>query len=359
LAKLINMTRGVPPVEVFPVEDLVQAGNAAWRRDPSILFQYGQAAGYPPLREWLAASHGAGVDQVMIGNSSLELFGFIVARLVGNGKRAFVEEPSYDRAITLLRRFGADVVGIPLQGDGIDVERLEAECKIGAPRLLYLICDFQNPAGITTSAEKRRRVGELARQYGFWVIEDAPYRRLRYTGEPVPTIRSFAPDRVLQMDSFSKTLSPGIRLGYGIGPAEMISELTAWAVDTYIGPVLPTQGMVYEYCRQGLLDANIEKLKVVYRPRLDAACDALQKYMPEAVWTRPEGGFFVGVTLPDGPNSNMGFLLQRAANAGIKLSDGRGYFTDPAAGDHFLRIPFCSLSESELDEGVRRLAELL
>lgn len=354
---IINFTRGMPPPEVFPTEDLVQCGEAALRRDPDVLLQYGRSPGYAPLREWLGQQYGVGPDQVLIGNSSLEIFSFVTQTLLRPGDRAFVESPSYDRSITLLRRAGAQVVGIPMEEDGMDMTVLEEELKQGLPALMYLITDFHNPTGITTSLEKRRRLAALAEEHGFWIAEDAPYRLLRYGGQDVSTLWSLAPERVVHMSSFSKVLAPGLRLGYVLGPAEAIATLVKWAVDTYIGPVFPTQGMVYEYCRRGLLEPNIERLKEVYRPRLRVALSALGRHVPEATWPRPEGGFYVGVTVPEG--GDMASLLVRAEGAGLRLSDGRGFFPNPPDGNRFLRIPFCSVTPEEIEEGVSRLARLL
>jgi len=355
--QIINLTRGMPPVEVFPIEDLIQCGEAALRQDPNVLLQYGRSPGYAPLREWLGQQYGVGPEQVLIGNSSLEIFSFATQTLLRPGDRAFVESPSYDRSITLLRRAGAHVVGIPLEEDGMDMVVLEEELKRGPPALMYLITDFHNPMGITASLEKRRRLAALAEEYGFWIAEDSPYRALRYKGQDVATLWSLAPERVLYMSSFSKVLAPGLRFGYAVGSTETVATLVKWAVDTYIGPVFPTQGMVYEYCRRGLLEPNIERLKEVYRPRLQATFSALEKHVPQATWTRPEGGFYVGVTLPEG--SDMVSLLDRTEKAGLKLSDGRGFFPNPADGNRFLRIPFCSVTPEEIGEGMSRLARIL
>lgn len=355
--RTINLTRGVPPPEVFPVEDLAQCAEAALRRDPNVLLQYGRSPGYPPLREWLGQQYNVGSNQVFIGNSSLEIFAFVTQTQLGPGTRAFTESPCYDRALTLIRRAGAELVGIPLEEDGLDMGVLEAELKKGAPALFYVIADFQNPAGVTLSLEKRKHLTALAEKHGFWIVEDAPYRALRYAGQEVPTLYSLAPDRVLHMSSFSKVLAPGLRLGYLIGPAEMVAKLAAWAVDTYVGPVYPTQGAVYEYCRRGLLPSNIERLKEVYRPRLEATLSALEKHLPEATWFQPEGGFFVGVTLPDG--SDMASLLARAGGAGLALTDGRGFFPNPSDGDRFLRIPFCSVTPEDMETAIARLARIV
>jgi len=353
---IINLTRGVPPVDVFPVEDLIECGATALQRDPSVLLQY-SLAGYAPLREWLGEQYDVGPERIFTSNSSLEVFSFITQVLLPPGRRAFVESPSYDRAITLLRRADTELVGIPLEEDGVNLTALEAELERGAPVLMYVIADFQNPMGVTTSLEKRKRLAALAEEYDFWIVEDAPYRKLRYWGEDIPSIWSLAPERVLHMSSFSKVLSPGLRLGYVVAPAEIVTALSRWAVDSYIGPVLPMQGMVCEYCRRGLLESNIERLKEVYRPRLEAILSTLDEHISQVAWTRPEGGFFVSGILPAG--NDVADLQRQAQEVGLKLASGRGFFPNPADGDRFLRIPFCSLTPEEIEEGVSRLAWLL
>ena len=353
---VIDLTRGVPPTDVFPVEDLVECGQVALRRDPETLLQYSRT-GYGPLREWLGEQHGVGPERVVTANSSLELFQFIAESLLSPGDRVFVERPTYDRTIALLRRVGVDAVGIPIEEDGLSIGHMEKALEHGAPRLMYIIPDFQNPMGVTTSLEKRQRIVELARRHDFWIVEDAPYRRLRYWGEDVASLWSIAPERVLHMSSFSKVLAPGLRLGYLVSPEPIVGRLLQWAEDSHIGPVLPTQGMVFEYCRRGLLDANIERLKQIYRPRLEAVLTALDDQIPEADWTHPEGGFFVSGFLP--PGNVVADVRERALDNGLKLSDGRGFFLEPSDGDRFLRIPFCSLTPEQIEVGVSRLARLL
>jgi 2-aminoadipate transaminase len=354
---MINLTRGVPPVEVFPIEDLIRAGEKSMRENGKQTLQYVQSPGYLPLRDWLAEFNGAQPEQVFMGNSSLELLQFLTMILIKPGARIFVEAPSYDRANTLMKRSGAEVVDIPLQIDGVDLNAFEQELKKGAPALFYIIDDFQNPMGTTTSLEKRQQLVTWAREYNFWIAEDAPYRPLRYYGEPVPTMYSLAPDRVIMLSSFSKTLAPGLRMGYLVGDESIVKQLRTWAVDTYIGPVTPTQGMVYEYFKAGLLGPNIARLCDLYRPRLDAMVAAVDKYLPGSVYPRPEGGFFVGVTLPEG--NCMDDLIPKADNAGLKLTDGRGFYLNPADGDRFLRLPFCSLTPDEIESAMQTLSPLV
>ena len=354
---MINLTRGVPPTDVFPTEELIAAGTANLREDGKRVLQYLHAPGYPPLLEMLAKKHDVETDQVILGNSSLELLMFTTLTEVKPGGTIFLESPSYDRANTLAKRSGANVVSIPVETDGVDLNKFEEALKKQRPDLLYIIADFQNPMGITTSAAKREQIAKWAQEYDFLIIEDSPYRELRYFGEPVPTIRSFAPEHVLTSSSFSKTLAPGLRMGYAFGPKDVIKRLTRYEVDTYIGTVTPTQGMVYEYLKTGAFEKNLEKLRNFYRPRLEAMLEVIEQNVPNAVFPRPEGGYFIGVTLPEG--NSMEELLPKAAAAGYKLTDGRGYYLNPSDGDRFLRLPFPAMTPEEIRRDVPGLFDLI
>jgi 2-aminoadipate transaminase len=352
----IAFTRGVPPTDAFPVEEIADCAAAALRDDPSVLLQYGKSSGYLPLRKWLADQNGLDVEQVLLSNGSLQIMEFICGALLEPGDVALVESPSYDRAITTFRRHQARVASVPLAADGVDLDALEEAVNRHNPKLLYIIGDFQNPAGVTTSAAKRQRIAELARQRGFWVIEDVPYRLLRYHGEEIATLQSLAPDRVLQLSSFSKLLSPGMRVGYLLGPKEVVGRVTKVAEDTYITPVLPVQGIVYEYCRRGLLEKNIARLRDLYRPKLEATLKALAEHIPGGSWAEPEGGYFVGVTMPEGIDNAT--VLSAASRANLVLTDGNGFFVEPPARA-FVRIPFCSASLQDIDEGIARLGSIV
>lgn len=350
---MISLTRGNPAQEALPIADIVDCANTIFKQEGKVLFQYGHYSGYRPLRQWIADRYGVQVDQVLIGNSSMEFFTFIGSVMVHPGDTVYLEYPSYDRAITAMRRIGADLKGIPLQPDGVDLDALKRELKKRPPKVFYVIPDFQNPSGVTASLEKRKELVRLAEEYNFILIEDSPYRFLRYRGKELPTLRELAPERVLHICSFSKILSPGMRVGFLIGPETMMPKFHKWSEDTYIHPTLVTEGITYEYCRRGLLDPNIERLKDLYRPRLDAMLSALERHLEGAEWIKPEGGFFISATLPE--NGDGRRLVENARQFGIVLTDGRGFFTD-GRGDNFVRLPFCALTPEEIDEGVRRLA---
>ncbi len=353
-SKPILFTRGVPAVESFPIDDVLQSAVAALKEHGSAILQYGPSTGFAPFREWLAAWKGVAPDDVLIGNGSLQLIEFLCLSLLQPGDVVFTEAPSYDRTLTLLRRHQAKIVGIPLEQDGPDLSALVSQLEQHTPKLFYLIPDFQNPSGATCSGEKRRRIVELAEQYGFLLLEDAPYRLLRYRGTEEPTLFELAPGRTLHMSSFSKLIGPGPRVGYMLGSSELLAKLAKVAEDTYIAPNYLAHGIAYEWCRRGLLPAQIQKLKALYAPRLDACLSALDRHLPEAQATQPEGGFFVSITLPEGVLTTE--VRARAAGRNLTLADGLAFFPD-GGGERFLRLPFCALTPSEIEEGIRRLAD--
>jgi 2-aminoadipate transaminase len=353
--QVIDFTRGVPAIESFPLDEVAECVAAIVRgQHGATVMQYGKGAGFGPLREWLGARHGVSADEVVLANGSLQIVEFIALGLLQPGDVVFVESPTYDRTLTLLRRHGIAIVGIPMLGDGPDLEALTAALARQTPKLFYLIADFQNPSGATLSLAKRRRIAALAEEHGFWLLEDAPYRPLRYRGEQLPALADLTPARTLHMSSFTKQISPGVRVGYIVGDKAALAKIAQVANDTYITPNLIGEAAVYEFCRRGWLEPQLAKLRALYGPRLEATGDALREYLPDANWIEPDGGFFLSVNLPEGVTSAA--LQARAAEVGLSLSDGRGFFPNPADGERFLRLPFCALTPEQIHEGVRRLS---
>jgi DNA-binding transcriptional MocR family regulator len=251
---------------------------------------------------------------------------------------------------------GARVVGVPLESDGFDVGSLESLAKTDKPNFFYIIPDFQNPTGVTTTLAKRERLVELAERYDFCIVEDSPYRDLRYWSKEVPAIFSLGSQKVLHLSSVSKVLSPGMRVGYLIGPEPLVQGLAKIAEDTYVSGNMIGQGIAYEYCRRGWLGPNIDRLRDIYRPRLEWLTSALEEYLAQAQWTKPEGGFFTGVYLPSEVDTPL--LKAKAQEVGVKLSEGRGFFADQS-GSAFLRLPFCALSVEQIREGIERLGSIV
>ncbi len=353
---MIKFTRGVPAVEAFPTEAIIACAAQALRDSGDVLLQYHPVRGFQPLRELLAESIAAPVEQILVGNGSIQILDSLTRALFEPGDAVLVERPTYDRTITTFRRAGLRVRGVGLEMDGPDLAELEEAVRDLAPKALYTVPDFQNPAGVTTSREKREAVLDLAERHRFLLIADVPYRSLRYRGEDVSGYRELQPRGVIELSSFSKLLSPGMRVGWMAADREIVDRTAQYAEDTYISPSMPCQGAVYEFLRRGWMPENIERLKRLYAPRLDAILSALDEVLPHASYSRPEGGFFLALTLPAGISGKRVRAL--APEEGLVLSDGEGFFAD-GDGSRFLRLPFCALREDELREAIMRLGRLV
>jgi 2-aminoadipate transaminase len=351
---MISFTRGVPCLEALDSQKIEECAEAVLEADGSTILQYGTSAGYMPLSELLAEWYEVTPNEIIVSNGSLQILDFISTLLLSPGDTVFIEEPTYDRTITLFRRHQVNLVGIPMESDGLNTEFLTEQLERVVPKLAYIIPDFQNPTGITTSASKRETLVALAERYGFWVVEDSPYRALRYEGSELPTLFSINPKRVLHLSSFSKVLSPGIRVGYLVAPSDLVKGVAKVAEDTYVTPSLLSQGIAWEFCRRGWLEPNIERLKVLYGPRLKALTDSLHQHLTDALWVKPEGGFFVGVTLPEG--IDMEAFRQESKRAGLVLTRGENFFPQ-GGGERFLRLPFPALDPQEIEEGISRLGK--
>src|SRR5437763_5477310 len=351
----ISFARGIPAPECLPVSELAECARAAIERDGSSVLSYGPGGGYGPLREWIAARHGVEPARVVVTSGSLQGFVFLAEQLVRPGARVLVEAPTYDRPLKILRRLGADVVGLPMDGDGLDVDALERALASGdKPAFLYTIATFQNPSGRTLSEERRRRVAELARAHELLVLEDDPYGLVRYEGPALPTIFELEGGRnVAYASSFSKTVAPGVRVGYFVLPPDLAAQIEALAVSTYISPPFMTQATVHEFLRRGNFKPSLERVNGLLRARRDAMLEGLEREMPEgATWSRPEGGYFVWLDLPEAAPD-----LARAEAAGVTFVKGTDFFAD-GSGTQSLRLAFSFVSPEEISDAVTRLAGL-
>lgn len=354
MSDTILFTRGVPATESFPLERVAEAASHVVQQHGPGMMQYTKSYGFAPLREQLAGQYNTSSDNILLANGSLQIVDFLGHAMLGPGSVVFVESPTYDRTLTLCRRHQAHVVGIPLEADGPNMEALEEQLERHKPTIFYVIPDFQNPSGATASLAKREKLVALAREHEFWLLEDAPYRPLRYYGEQLPSLYDLAPDKVLHMSSYTKQIAPGVRVGYVVGDKKALAPIAQVAEDTYITPNLVGEGIVYEFLVRGWLPEQLDALKRLYAPRLKAMIEAIHRYLPTAEGIEPQGGFFLSLMLPEGVT---GAALRAAAQAeGLVLSDGGGFFPNPADGERFIRLPFCALTEAEIEEGVRRLA---
>jgi DNA-binding transcriptional MocR family regulator len=350
----ISFARGAPSLDIVDVEGLRAAADRAFTEEAAGMTAYGTAVGYVPLRKWIAERHEVAPEQVIVTNGSMQADAFLFDALVAEGDTVIVERPTYDRTLLSLRNRGADVRSVELEPDGIDTAALERVLAAGAqPKLAHIIPNFQNPAGYTLSAAKRERLIELARAHAFTVFEDDPYVALRFAGESLPTMVSTAPDVVVYASSFSKTVCPGIRVGYLIGPEELIGAITKLAVSAYISPNMVAQAIVNQFCRTGAIDRSIETVREALRERAQTLCSALAQHLPDARFVEPEGGYFLWVDLPDG--TDVSVLFDAAAARGVQFVKGTDFVLE--GGESSLRLAYSGVTPAEIDEGVKRLAE--
>src|SRR5438105_7936770 len=357
---VVSFARGIPAPECLAVDELAACAKAAIERDGKTVLSYGPGGGYGPLREWIAERHGVEPGRVVITSGSLQAFVFLAEQLVQPGARVIFEAPTYDRPIKILRRLGAEMIGIPMDDEGLQTDALEEALASGTkPAFLYTIATFQNPSGRTLSEERRRRVVELAREHDLLVLEDDPYGLVRYDGAPLPTLFELdGGERIAYSSSFSKTIAPGVRVGYLVLPAALEAELEAIAVSTYITPALLSQATVHEFLSRGCLEPNLERVRGLLGARRDAMLAALERELSEeAAWSRPEGGYFVWLDLPRGVSAAE--LLPHAADAGVTFVPGTDFYPRGEGGAGSARLAFSFVSPDEIDEGVSRLAELL
>jgi 2-aminoadipate transaminase len=346
----ISFARGIPSPECLPVEELADCAREALRRDGETIFSYGSTLGYEPLREWIGERHGVEAERVVVTNGSLQGFHLLLSAL--DPERVLVERPTYDRPRRILADEGREFGEIPLDDDGLDVDALEREGPAG---LLYAIPTFQNPTGATLSEHRRRRLAELIQEVELRVLEDDPYGLVRFEGEPLPSLLELeGGERVLYSSSFSKTVAPGLRVGYLIVPAALAGRLQPLAASTYITPGLVSQATLHEFLRRGQFEPNLERVRGLLRNRRDAMLEALERdFAGRASWTQPEGGYFLWLKLSDELDATE--LLTRAQETGVTFVPG----VDFGGAPNTLRLAFSFVSPQEITDGIARLSGLV
>ncbi|MEJ7792527.1 MAG: PLP-dependent aminotransferase family protein [Gaiellaceae bacterium] len=367
---MISFARGAPASECLAVELLADCARAAVEGDRGVL-AYGPGGGYGPLREWLAARHGVAPGRVVVTSGGLQGIAFTFEELLAQRPgRVLVEAPTYDRPLKLLARLSAEVVPLAMDEEGLDPGALERELARRDTSFLYTIPTFQNPSGRTLSAGRRRQVVELAGRHGVPILEDDPYGLVRYEGEAPPTLYELAvanggDEGVIYTSSFSKTVAPGLRVGWLVLPAALAAAVEERAVSTYISPPFLPQATIHELIARGAFEPNLERIRGLLSERRDAMLAALERELGgRATWSRPEGGYFVWADL----SADTTDLLVRSTEAGVTFVPGADFFPagsiptgsfPTGGGNRSARLAFSYESPSSIDDGVTRLASLL
>ncbi|MGY5885760.1 aminotransferase-like domain-containing protein [Modestobacter lacusdianchii] len=356
---MISFARGAPSTDIVDVEGLKQAAVAAFDADPAGMTGYGTAVGYVPLRKWIAEKHGVPVDHVLVTNGSMQADAFLFDELATAGSAVITERPTYDRTLLGLRSRGADVHLVTLEEDGIAVDEVAALLDGGLrPTLAHVIPNFQNPAGYTLSLAKRQRLLELAREHDFVLFEDDPYVDIRFSGEQLPRMLELDGGadsaHVVYASSFSKTVCPGIRVGYLVGPPTIIEAIRVRATNTYIAPNMVAQGTVHQYLLGDRFPTALERVRSALAERVGLLDDALREHLPQATFRRPEGGYFLWVSLPEDEGHDVARITAEAAARGVAIVPGTDFLLE--GGHNSFRLAYSAVQPGDVDEGVRRLA---
>ena len=372
--EVISFAGGLPAPDVFPLEEIDAACDRVLAEQGKAALQYSTTEGYLPLREMLVRHmerYGIQVQpaNVLITSGSQQALDLIGKLLINSGDHILTEEPTYLGALQAWSGYQARYLPVPMDDDGIRTDLMEEELRGGA-KFMYILPNFHNPAGVTLSRERRLRVVELASRYGVPILEDDPYGQLRYEGDHLPTLveldseyhgshAAAHPFRggVIYLGTLSKTLAPGLRIGWVVAPTEVIGRLVQMKQGADLHTATFTQMVAYEAARGGFLDRHVKRIRQVYGERRDAMLASLDRHFPPGChWTRPQGGLFLWVTLPAGLDS--GELIHEALRAKVAYVPGACFFPR-GGGERTMRLNFSYCSPEVIDEGIRRLARVV
>ena len=361
---LISFAGGFPDPLTFPRERASQLLAEFAEAGEAQAFQYAPTRGLAGPLDALAGrietlqGRRPADDELLVTSGGMEALELVGKSFLDRGDVVVVEAPTYLGAIMAFRSFEAEVVAVPLDGNGLDVDALEQRLAAGLrPKLLYVIPDHQNPAGVSLSAERRTALVELARRHGFLIVEDVAYRELGFEDDAAASLWSLAPDVVVQAGTTSKTFFPGVRLGWVVGPAEVSAQLVVAKQNTDQCASAIGQRLFEEYVRRGWIEEQLALSRELYRRKCERMLAALERCMPEGMrWTHPHGGFFSWLTLP--PGCDAVELARRAAEHGVGIVPGVPFFPDGRGGDN-VRLSFSMVAEAQIDDGIERLASLV
>ncbi|MFZ6677355.1 PLP-dependent aminotransferase family protein [Undibacterium sp. Tian12W] len=358
--EVISFAGGLPSPETFPVERMRAAFDKVLTQQGKSALQYGPTDGYAPLREFLADSLSTNdskilPDQIMMVSGSQQGLDLLGKVLVDEGSKVLVETPSYLGALQAFSVYRPEFESVDTDDHGLIPASVAA--KGAGARLMYALPNFQNPTGRTLSVERRYELVETCARMGIPLVEDNPYGDLCYSGEPLPKMLNMNPGGVIYMGSFSKVLTPGIRLGYVVGPTPLIRKLeqAKQAADLHTAQL--TQMVVYEVIKDGFLSEHIPTIRTLYAKQCNAMLDAMSRHFPEGVqWTKPEGGMFIWVTLPEHMDSKQ--LLDEAIQQNVAFVPGGPFYANNPA-KNTLRLSFVTVSPERINEGIEKLGKLI
>ena len=363
LNAIYSFAGGYPSAETFPMEEIKKTMSEVIDKYQGKAFQYGATQGVPELREAVAKRYGVSVDRVQMTSSSQQGIDVCTRVLVDPGDVILTSSPSYLGALQSFRSYRADIRGVA-HNESLEEFRSAYESVIAQVvsegkrvKFLYMIPDFQNPSGESLNLAERQMLVDLAQKHDFLIVEDSPYRELRYEGEHIPTLYSLAPDHVIHLGSFSKIFAPGFRLGWAIAHPDILDKIYVCKQSLDLCPPIFDQYVAAEFLSSGRLDLNLKKSIDLYKGKRDLLLSLLEEHMPEGVtWTHPEGGLFLFLTMPEGFDAVK--FYDKALDAGVAYVAGE-FFHPDGSGKNTMRLNFSFMSHERIEEGIKLLASLL
>lgn len=362
--EVVSLSAGNPAPDAFPAEALEEISARLMKENPTLALQYSITEGYAPLRDSLKAymaksDIGKDFDSLIVTSGAQQVMDLTTKALVNYGDEIICEAPSFIGSLNTFRSYGAKLLGVPMEEDGMDMEALEGTLRThDKVRFIYTIPTFQNPSGITMSLEKRRRLYELAKEYGVLILEDNPYGELRYKGEDLPTIKSFDTDGiVIYAGSFSKIISPGMRVGWCVAPEEIIQKLTVCKQGSDVHTNIWSQVLCHEFMTKYDFEGHLQYLRDLYSKKAEFTMGLLKEHLSDKItYGDIDGGLFIWCTLPEDVDMPQ-FCLDAVKNK-VCVVPGTAFLTDESAISHNFRINFSTPTNEQLEKGIRILGEL-
>ncbi len=360
---VISFAGGLPAPELFPVREIEEACHYLLREEAQTALQYSTTEGHRALREYLAENHSKygiphGPDNILVTTGSQQALDLIGKIFIDPGSAVVTGRPTYLGAIQAWRAYQAEFLTIPLDDQGMRVDLLEAVVKERTPRFIYILPNFHNPAGTTVPEERRRLLVEIARKYDLIILEDDPYGALRFEGDDIPPIAALAPERTIYLGTFSKTLTPGLRIGWIVAPVEIIRRLVQAKQGADLHSSTFDQMIANDVAQRGILKAHIKNIRRIYRERRDTMLDALEEFWPNGCcWTRPQGGLFLWAQVPE-PVDTLAFF-QKAVAKKVAYVPGVNFYPYADGGFNAMRLNFSNSRPEQIVEGIRRIGEAL
>jgi 2-aminoadipate transaminase len=360
--EVISFAGGLPAPEMFPVREFAEATRHILQHEAARALQYGTTEGYPPLKEYLEEKmrkYGVPAEQgnILLTNGSQQALDLIGKIFINPDDYILTDRPTYLGALQAWNAYSPNYLTVPIDDEGTQVEAVEDILREGKLKFIYVLPNFHNPAGVTLSLERRHKLVELAARYGVFIIEDDPYGELRFEGEDITPLVVLHKENVIYLSTFSKTLAPGIRLGWVVAPEKIIAKLVQAKQGADLHTSTFVQMVANDICQRGILRHHVRRIREVYKERRDVMLAAMERYFPPGVeWTRPQGGLFLWVTLPEHVDTEE--LLKKAVAEKVAFVPGFAFFPD-GSGKNTMRLNFSNAQPEMIEEGIRRLGRVL